>query len=93
MFTIERIEKVIKRKDVLANLLETIQIYRPEFEMPLEFTNRVRDDVQSYCLLGIDIKNNTITDVEDYTIKDTLKSLFKSAVNSLMHNCLYRIRQ
>ena len=88
MFTIERIEKVIKRKDVLANLLETIQIYRPEFEMPLEFTNRVRDDVQSYCLLGIDIKNNTIADVEDYTIKDTLKSLFKSAVNALMNNSL-----
>lgn len=82
-FTIERIEKVIKKKDVIQNLYNTIQIYRPDFDMPKEFTSHIRDDRQSYCLLGIDIKLSTITDVEDYTIRDTIKSLFKSAINSL----------
>ena len=48
-FTIERIDKTIKRKDVLANLVDTINIYRPDYEMPHEFTRNVKDDLQSYC--------------------------------------------
>lgn len=81
-FTIERIEKVIKRKDVIANMLNTIEIYRPDYEMPLEFTKNVRDDIQSYCLLGIDIQQSTVTDVEDMTISETIKALGKQMVNA-----------
>lgn len=82
MFTIERIEKVIKRKDVIANMLNTIEIYRPDYEMPTEFTKNVRDDLQSYCLLGIDIQQSTVTDVEGMTIGETIKALGKQMVNA-----------
>lgn len=81
-FTIERIEKTVRRKDVLENLINTIKIYRPDYTMPLEFTNNVRDDIQTYCLLGIDIQQSNITDIEDYTIMDTAKALVKSMVNT-----------
>lgn len=81
-FTIERIEKTLKRKDVLRNLLNTIKIYRPEYDMPPEFTTNVRDDIQSYCLLGIDIQQSTVTDVEDLTILDTAKALAKNMLNA-----------
>lgn len=83
-FTIERIEKVIKKKDVLKNLLETIKIYRPEYEMPPEFTSNVKDDTQDYCLLGIDIKQTAIDDVDDNSLLDTAKALLKSAANSFI---------
>ena len=84
MFTVERIEKIVKRKDVINNLMGTIQIYRPDYSMPIEFTKNVKDDRQDYCLLGVDIQQSTITDVEDYTITDTVKSLGKNALNALV---------
>lgn len=84
MFTIERLEKVVKRKDVINNLIDTIQVYRPDYEMPKEFTDNIRDDRQEYCLLGIDIQQSTITDVEDLTIAETVKSLGKNAINMLV---------
>lgn len=81
-FTIEKIEKTIKRKDVISNMLGTIEIYRPDYEMPREFTKNVRDDVQSYCLIGIDIQQSTVTDVEDYSIWETIKAVGKSTINA-----------
>lgn len=81
-FTIERIEKVIKRKDVINNMLQTIKIYNEDYDMPLEFTKNVRDDRQSYCLLGIDIQQSTVTDVEDLTIGETIKAVGKQLVNT-----------
>lgn len=78
-FTIERIEKKIKRKDVLNNLVDTIKLYRTDYDMPREFTDNIRDDVQSYCLLGIDIQQSNLAEVEDITIKDTLIALGKQA--------------
>ena len=80
-FTIERIEKVIRAKDVRNNLLETIKIYRDDYEMPPEFTKNIRDDIQEYCILGIDIRPTDITDVEDLSLLDTTKSIFKSTIN------------
>ena len=82
-FTIERIEKKIKRKDVLNNLVDTIKLYRADYDMPREFTDNIRDDVQSYCLLGIDIQQSNVAEVEDITIKDTLIALGKQAANVL----------
>lgn len=82
-FTIERIEKTVKAKDVRNNLLETIQMYRPDYEMPPEFSTNISDEKQTYCLLCIDIQQQELSDVEDYTITDTVKQLFKSAVTSL----------
>ena len=55
-FTIERTEKIIQAQDIIANLYDTIHIYRPDYEMPIEFTKNIKDDIQSYCLLGIDIQ-------------------------------------
>lgn len=80
-FTIERIEKTIRRKDVIENMYNTIQIYRPGYEMPSEFTSNVRDDIQSYCLIGIDIQQSAVTDVEDFTLIDTAKALAKNLAN------------
>lgn len=81
-FTIEKIEKTIKRKDVINNLLNTIHIYRPDYDMPLEFTKNVRDDNQSYCLLGIDIQQSDVQDVEDLSLMETIKAIGKSAINA-----------
>ena len=81
-FTIENISKTVKKKDVLQNLISTIEIYRPEFDMPEEFTKNIKDDNQRYCLLGIDIQQSTITDVEDLSILETAKTLGKSFINA-----------
>ena len=81
-FTIERMEKTIRRKDVIENLYNTIKLYRPEYEMPIEFTSNIRDDIQTFCMLGIDIQQTSITDVEEFTFMDTVKALAKSALNS-----------
>ena len=81
-FTIERIEKTIRRKDVIENLYNTIKLYRPEYDMPDEFTTNVRDDIQSYCMLGIDIQQSNVTDVEEFTLMDTVKALAKQAANA-----------
>ena len=80
-FTIERIEKTIRAVDVKNNLLETIKLYREDYEMPLEFSKNIRDDIQEYCMLGIDIQQSDITDVEDLTLMETAKSLFKQTMN------------
>lgn len=80
-FTLERIEKKLKVKDVLRNLCDTIHLYKEEYEMPLEFTKIIGDDVQEYCLLGVDIQQSNLTDVEDYTITDTIKAILKNAAN------------
>ena len=80
-FTIESIEKKIKRKDVIKNLLDTISIYRPDYEMPLAFTKNIRDDDQTYCILGIDIQQSTVTDVEDKSIWETIKEVSKDTIN------------
>ncbi len=81
-FTIERIEKVIRAKDVINNLINTIRIYRPDYTMPSEFTNNIKDDIQSYCMLGIDIQQTAVTDVEEFTLVDTVKALTKSMANA-----------
>ena len=81
LFTLERLNKTIKKKDVLTNLSETIKLYRQNFEMPWEFVTNLRDDEQSYCLLGIDIQQTSITNVEDLSLKDTAVSIIKNAMN------------
>lgn len=81
-FTIERIEKKVKAKDVLNNLYEGIKLYAEDYDMPIEFTKNIGDDVQAYCLLGIDIQQTTIPEVEDLTIWDTIKGLLKQAGNN-----------
>lgn len=82
-FTIERIEKKVKVVDVLNNLYDTIRLYKPDYEMPIEFTKNLGDDVQSYCLLGIDIQQSNVADVEDLTIKDTISAIMKQTSNML----------
>ena len=81
-FTIERIEKTIKRKDIIDNLYNTIKLYREDFDMPIEFSKNLRDEYQTYCLLGIDIQQTTITDVEEFTLVDTAKAILKNAANA-----------
>lgn len=80
-FTIEKIEKVVRAKDVKNNLLGTIELYKNDWEMPYEFTKNIRDASQSYCLLEIDIQQSTVTDVEDKTFWQTVKSVFGQTIN------------
>lgn len=82
-FTIERTDKVLRAQDVISNLYDTIHIYRPDYVMPEEFVRNIQDDVQSYCILGIDLQQSALTDAEDLTIKDTIKALLKSAFNKV----------
>ena len=80
-FTIEKIEKVVRAKDVKNNLLGTIELYKNVWEMPYEFTKNIRDASQSYCLLEIDIQQSTVTDVEDKTLWQTIKAVFGQTIN------------
>lgn len=82
IFSIERIDKVVQAKDVIANLLGTIRMYSPDYEMPYAFSSHVKDDTQSYCILGVDIQQSSVTDIEDDSIKDTAKSIVKAAINA-----------
>jgi len=81
-FTIERIEKTVRAEDVRKNLIDTIKLYREDYEMPVEFTTNLQDDKQSFCLIGVDIQQSNIVDVDDNSLVDTAKSVFKSLVNS-----------
>lgn len=81
-FTIERIDKVIKAKDVRTNLLETIKMYIPDASMPPEFNN-VKEDIQSFCLLSVDIQQNEFSDIESYTLKDALKEVWKQVIDKM----------
>ena len=81
-FTIERIEKKIKRKDVLNNLYDGIKLYAEDYEMPVEFTKNVQDDIQAYCLLGIDIQQSNLSEFEDLSILATIKAILKQMVNN-----------
>lgn len=83
LFTIERIKKTVKKRDVLANLLDTIHMYRPEYTMPIEFTSKVQDDDQEYCLIGIDIQQTSVTNVEDLSLLDTAKELGRGLINAI----------
>ena len=49
--------------------------------MPLAFTKNIRDDDQTYCILGIDIQQSTVTDVEDKSIWETIKEVSKDTIN------------
>lgn len=82
-FTIEKINKVVRAKDVKKNLLETIKIYSPSFELPYEFNHNLGDEYQKYCLIGFDIEENDLGDIEDLTIRETLKSVRKSIIDKL----------
>ena len=81
-FSIERISKTVRAKDVRNNLIDTINIYNPDFDMPPEFYKNIRDSVNEYCLLGIDIQQSTITEVDDFTLLDTAKTLFGQVINT-----------
>lgn len=82
-FTIEKISKVVRAKDVKQNLLETIKIYRSDFELPYEFSSNIEDESQDYCLLGIDIKNKDDSEVEDLTWREVFSSVKTKVINVL----------
>ena len=82
-FSIQRCSKVIKAQDVYNNLLDTIHIYRPDYDMPEEFTSHIADSYQDYCLLGVDIQQSDILNSDAVSTKDTLKEVFGSITNKL----------
>jgi len=82
-FRIERISKVIKAEDVKKNLVDTVRLYCEDFAMPAEFTSNIRDDVQDYALLCVDIQEDTFGDIEEYSLRDTAKELFNALVVKL----------
>lgn len=85
-FTIEKCQKIIKAENVYNNLLETIELYRPDYDMPEEFTSHITDNYQDYCLLAIDIQQTDTTDVEGYTFKETIKELIDKTASKLLDN-------
>lgn len=82
-FSIQRCSKVIKAQDVYNNLLDTIHIYRPDYDMPEEFTSHIVDSYQDYCLLGVDIQQSDILNSDAVSTKDTLKEVFSSITNKI----------
>ena len=84
-FTISRIAKVIKSKDVVHNLIDTIKLYAPEYDIPIEFTANIKDNVQEYCLLGIDIQQKEIVNIEDSNFMDTAKQIVSRTANNFFN--------
>ena len=82
-FSIQRCSKVVRAQDVYNNLLETIRLYRPDYDMPEEFTSHISDAYQDYCLLGVDIQQSDILSSNGVSTKDTLKEVFSSITNKL----------
>lgn len=83
-FTITGLDKVISAKDVKNNLIDTIRMYREDFDMPTEFSDNITDDIQSYSLLCVDIQQKELGNVEEYSFKDTMKEMFGSVVDKVM---------
>lgn len=82
-FSLQKISKVIRAQDVYNNLMQTIQMYKPDYDMPEEFTSHISDNRQNYCLLGVDIQQTDMSNVEDYSAADTIKELMNSAIGRL----------
>lgn len=83
-FTIQRCTKVIKRRDILNNLIDTIKIYTPDYNMPEEFTKNIRDNETEYCLLIIKLEQTDIVDIEGDTIWETAKNVVGQLANKVM---------
>lgn len=85
-FSIQRFSKIIRKTDIINNLYETIQLYAPNYDMPMEFTKNIGNNVQDYCLLGIGIEERDLSkNVEDATLGETAKQLFSSLSNALLN--------
>lgn len=85
-FSLQRFSKTIRKKDVLANLYETIRIYEPDYDMPAAFTKNIGDNEQEFCLLGVSLPLKDAVNVEDESIATTAKNIVKDIANSLFGN-------
>ena len=83
-YSIQTFEKTIRKKDVLANLLETIRLYEPNADMPDEFTRNIGAASQTFCLLSVEIDTSDIVNIEAMTLKDTAKEVGKNFINKIM---------
>lgn len=83
-FSLQRISKIIKKEDVYNNLIETIQMYQPDYTMPDEFSSRIQNNNTEYCLLGIDIQQSDTFDLEGQSIKDTMKQVITQGAEKLL---------
>lgn len=82
-YTIERLDKVVKKDDVVHNLLETIKLYKEDYELPALFKNSIKDDMQTYCLLAVSINTQDVQNVEDLTLGGAFKTVTKKALSAL----------
>lgn len=73
-FSIQRCVKSIRAEDIKANLLDTIKLYNPTYSMPYEFTSKLKDASQTYCLLAVKLDPSDVVNVEDVSFLDTVKS-------------------
>lgn len=83
-YSIQTFEKIIRKKDVLSNLLETIRLYEPNADMPDEFTKNLGPANQTFCLLSVEIDTSDIVNIESLSIKETAKEVGKNFINKLM---------
>lgn len=83
-FSLQRFSKMIRRKDVINNLYETIHLYAPDYDMPIDFTKNLANNTQDYCLLGVGISEKDMDNVEDATLKETAKELLSNVANTLL---------
>ena len=74
-YSIQTFEKIIRKKDVLSNLLETIRLYEPNADMPDEFTKNLGPANQTFCLLSVEIDTSDIINIESLSIKETAKEM------------------
>lgn len=85
-FSLQRFSKIVRRNDIIKNLIETIQLYAPTYDMPSEFTKNLGNSVQDYCLLGVGIEEKDLNkNVEDATLTETAKQLISDLANNLLN--------
>ena len=85
-FSIQRFSKIVRKKDIISNLADTIKLYSPMYKMPQEFTKNLGNSSQDYCLLGVGIDERDLNkNVEDATLTETAKELFSTLANNLLN--------
>jgi hypothetical protein len=82
-YTIERLDKVVKKDDVIRNIIDSVRLYKEDYELPPLFRDSIKDDMQTYCLLAISIDTQEVQNLEDLTFTGAMKTVAKKTLSAL----------
>ena len=83
-FSIERIQRTVDEDNVRQNLIDSIKLFRTDYDMPEVFSSRITQGTQNFCLLAVTIKASEVTEIADKTFWETMKEVFQSNINKFL---------